>query len=386
MIAIDKLKPAEWNPRILKDERFKQLCKSLENDPEFMELRPILATKDGTIYGGNMRYRAAKHLGWKEVPAVMSDIPETLAKERAIKDNNQFGEWDDTLSTLLDELEKEGVDLETLGLEESIITALDSLDEVEEDEAPPLPAKPKSKLGELYQLGNHRLLCGDATKVEDVERLMDGEKADMVLTDPPYNTGMKEKPDSTRLSHMFNDSFTDEEFVELLDGAMANYYAFTKGEAAFYVCIDWRQVHTIREAVSKVAKVSNVIVWDKMVHGLGSDYKYTYELIVVGKKGKPEIQNRFGQDYQDVWHVQRKVGRNEDHATAKPIELCSKPIKHASKQDDIVLDFFGGSGSTLIAAEQLKRKCYMIELSPAYIDTIITRWENLTQKKAKLLK
>jgi len=183
---------------------------------------------------------------------------------------------------------------------------------------------------------------------------------------------------------MFNDSYTPEQWEDFLAAVFSNYFAFTKGEAAFYVFIDWRRVGDIRKYMERIMKVSNVIVWDKVVHGLGSDYKYTYELIVVGKKGNPEIHNRYEQEYQDVWHVQRKIGKNEDHATAKPVELCAKPVKHASKQDDIVLDLFGGSGSTLIACEQLKRKCYMMELDPQYVRVIIDRWEKLTGKKAVL--
>lgn len=389
------------NPRTIKDKRFQALCKSLEDDPSFMDLRPILATKEGRIYAGNMRYRAAKHLGWEDIPAILSDIPEKLANERAIKDNNEFGEWNnDELATLLDEMEKDGTDISLLGLDDSIQKIIEQLNEADivEDEAPPVPKEAKTKPGELYILGNHRLLCGDSTKIGDVERLMDGQKADMVFTDPPYNTGMtgegkgsktpwkgyEKKNGSTWLSHMFNDSYTPEEWDAFLSDVFTNYYTVTKGDAAFYVCIDWRRVADIRRHMEKSLHVSNVIVWDKIVHGLGSDYKYTYELIVVGKKGKPEIRSHTNDEYRDIWHIQRKVGKNEDHATAKPIELCARPIRHASKQDDIVLDLFGGSGSTLIACEQLNRKCYMMELDPKYCDVIVSRWEKLTGHKAVL--
>lgn len=389
-IPLDQLHLWDKNPRIIKDKRFETLCKSMTEDPAFLELRPVLATKDGRIYAGNMRYRAAQHLGWKDIPAIITDIPEKLARERAIKDNNEYGEWNnDELATLLDEMEKEGTDLSLLGLDESIQKIIDKLNEQEivEDEVPEIKKDPQTKLGDLWLLGEHRLLCGDATKIDDVEKLMGGGLADCVVTDPPYNTGMTPQSQSGRRKMgMFNDSYTDEEWSDFLSSVFSVYYAFTKGEAAFYVFIDWRRVGDIRKHMEAVMKVSNVIVWDKMVHGLGSDYKYTYELIVVGKKGNPKINNRYEREYQDVWHVQRKIGRNEDHATAKPIELCAKPIKHASKQDDIVLDLFGGSGSTLMACEQLKRKCYMMELDPQYVRVIIDRWETLTGNKAKLIK
>jgi DNA modification methylase len=136
-------------------------------------------------------------------------------------------------------------------------------------------------------------------------------------------------------------------------------------------------VSDIRNGLEKIADVKNVIVWDKQVHGLGSDYKSTYELCVVGKKGNPEINNRYGLDYQDIWRIQRQMGRNKEHATAKPIELLSKPIMHASKQDDIVFDLFLGSGSTMVAAHQLKRKCYGMELDPKYCQVIVDRMRKL---------
>jgi len=234
---------------------------------------------------------------------------------------------------------------------------------------------------------SHRLMAGDSTKIEDVEKLMDGKKADEVITDPPYNTGMtgkkntsfnydrsKKKSDSTRLSHMFNDAFTPEQFNSLITSGFKNMYSSTKGDAVFYVFIDWRNVGFIKDKLMEIMPVHNVIVWDKQVHGLGSDYKFTYEMCVVGKKGKPKIENRIGLDYQDIWRVQRTMGRNEDHATAKPIELLAKPINHASKQDDIVLDLFLGSGSTLIACEQTNRICYGMEIDEKYIDVCRRRY------------
>ena len=174
-----------------------------------------------------------------------------------------------------------------------------------------------------------------------------------------------------RLSHIFNDSFSDKEWEDFLTAIFNNYKLFTKGECALYVFIDWRRVADIKNHLEKIADVKNVIVWDKQVHGLGSDYKSTYENCVVGKKGKPKINNRIGLDYQDIWRVQRQMGRDTEHATKKPIELLSKPILHASKEDDIILDLFGGSGSTMVTAQQLKRKCYMQEIDPKYCQVIL---------------
>lgn len=271
--------------------------------------------------------------------------------------------------------------LELSGFEKDLVLEPDAKDDV----VPEIPVEPNSKLGDIYQLGRHRLMCGDSTSLEVVERLMDGNKADLVVTDPPYNTGMdgEGKSETAILSHMFNDKI--ENWEEFLTDTFTNYYTVTKGQCAFYVFIDWRKVGDIRQAMEKLMDVKNVIVWDKKVHGLGSDYKFTYELCVVGKKGKPEIHNRFGTDYQDIWRVQRQIGRNEQHATAKPIELLEKPIIHASKEDDIILDLFGGSGSTLIAAEKTNRTAYLMELEPKYVDVIIERYEQYTGNKARKL-
>ncbi len=234
------------------------------------------------------------------------------------------------------------------------------------------------KVGDIFQIGEHRLMCGDSTDAEMVAKLMDGQKADVVVTDPPYNTGMKPNKDKkARLSHMFNDSMTDTEWNKFLLDIFNVYNRNTKGECVYYVFIDWRKVSDIRNALEVIANVKNIIVWDKQVHGLGSDYKSTYELCVVGKKGKPEIHNRYGLDYQDIWRVKRKMGRNKDHATAKPVEIISKPILHASKEDDIVLDLVLGSGTTMVAAHQLGRKCYGMELDPKYCQVIIDRMRAL---------
>jgi DNA modification methylase len=183
---------------------------------------------------------------------------------------------------------------------------------------------------------------------------------------------------------MFDDDFTDEEWKNLLDGFTKNLFIAMKDDSVAYICLDWRRNHELVPYVKAQFHLSNVIIWDKMVHGLGSDYKYTYEIINVCKKGKPELNTNQGeQDYQDIWHIQRKMGRDEDHATKKPNELIARAIKHASKKDDIILDIFGGSGSTLLTAEQLGRRCFVNELLPNYCSVIITRWLNYMIKEER---
>jgi len=375
---VSDLKSYEHNPRVLTKKGIADLKKSID---KFGLAEPIVVNTDNVIIGGHARTKVLDSNAIVQCYVPSRELNEDEYKELNIRLNkNIAGEWDfDILANSfeLSSLLEWGFDEKELKFDLP----------VEEDDVPEVDdtVDPTTKLGDIYKLGEHRLMCGDSTSIDDVEKLMDGQKADMVLTDPPYNTGMEAKADSTRLNHMFKDSYTDEEWDVFLQQVFSNLYTATKGEATFYICIDWRRVSDIKNHLEAIIPVSNVIVWDKMVHGLGSDYKYTYELIVVGKKGKPEINNRHGTDYRDVWHVQRKVGKNEDHATAKPVELCSKPIVHASKQDDIVLDLFGGSGSTLIASEQLGRKCYMMELDPKYCDVIVKRWEQFTGEQAQII-
>jgi DNA modification methylase len=371
------------NPRSIDKEKFKKLCNSVKQFPKMIELRPIIVDKNGVILGGNMRFRALQENKMDIKPEWIKTADSLTPEERRrfiVEDNLEFGAWDfDELSTQyeVDELLEWGFDEKDLKIETEVI----------EDEAPEVSQEPAiSKLGEVYQLGRHRVMCGDSTKIEGVKKLMDGKKADEVITDPPYNTGMKEKtgvPASIWLKHMFNDGLTQEQFNTLITDSLANMLVMTKGDAVFYVFIDWRNVGFIKDKLSELMGVHNVIVWDKKVHGLGSDYKFTYEMCVVGKKGKPKIENRMGLDYQDIWRVQRTMGRNEDHATAKPIELLVKPINHASKQDDIILDLFLGSGSTLIACEQTNRICYGCEIDPKYVDVIRKRYAKFIGKETE---
>ena len=372
------VKPYKKNAKKHPQKQIKQVAASIK---EFGFNQPIVIDKDNVVIVGHGRLEAAKLLGLKDVPVLQVDLTKEQANAYRLADNKlNESDWD--MNLVIEELKELSEPmLDLTGFEKDLIIEPDDKD----DEVPDVPEEPTAKLGEIYQLGEHRLMCGDSTKIEDVEKLMDGKKADLVVTDPPYNTGMESKPNNekARLSHMFNDNIED--WPQFIKDFLSNYLVVTKGQCAFYVFIDWRRINDIRSEMEKVMDVKNVIVWDKKVHGLGSDYKSTYELCIVGKKGKPEIKNRFGLDYQDIWRLQREIGRNKMHATVKPVELLEKPIKHASKEDDLVMDLFGGSGSTLIACEKLKRKCNMMELDPKYIDVIIKRWEEYTGNKATKL-
>jgi DNA modification methylase len=373
---IMEIRPYSKNAKKHPKKQIQQIANSIK---EFGFNQPVVVDRHNTIIVGHGRYEAAKLLGMddKDIPVLQVLLTEEQTAAYRLADNKlNESEWD--MALVIEELKGMSEPmLELTGFDKDLILEPDEKDDIIPENAPP-----KAKLGDLWALGEHRILCGDSTDLPTVERLMDGKKADIVVTDPPYNTGMEGKPENEKawLSHMFNDKI--ENWEQFLTDSFTNMYSVTKGDCAFYVFIDWRRVNDIRSEMEKIMDVKNVIVWDKKVHGLGSDYKSTYELCIVGKKGKPDIQNRYGLDYQDIWRLQREMGRNKDHATAKPVELLEKPITHASKADDIVLDLFLGSGSTLIAAQKTGRICYGMELDPKYVDVIIKRWEEYTGEKA----
>ena len=385
-VTIESLKLDPNNARKHSKRNLDAIAASLN---KFGQRKPIVV-HNGVVIAGNGTLEAAKTLGWKEIAVSVcpADWDADTAKAYALADNrsSELAEWDDAiLATQLLDLDEMGWDIEAIGFEP---LPLRDLDESKEDEIPEPPVEPVTKLGDIYQLGRHRLMCGDSTDLSNLSKVTGGAKADMAFTDPPYNTGMSAKTNagSTRLNHFFDDNYTDSEWAAFLPKIITALDAFTADDSATYISFAWKRNHELVPEIIKKFKLSNIIIWDKVVHGLGSDYQYTYEVINVCKKGKPVIDSHQGeQEYQDVWHIQRKVGKNDDHATAKPVELCERAIRHATRPNGTVLDIFGGSGTTLIAAEQTNRTCYMMELDPKYCDVIVTRWENLTGLKAELV-
>jgi DNA modification methylase len=417
LVKIDDLDLDPKNARKHDAKNLRAIADSLE---QFGQRKPIVVW-GRTVVAGNGTMAAARSLGWKEIQVarVPDDWNADQVKAYALADNRsaELAEWDDkVLASQLLELDEAGFDISTLGFELPVEDLLD----VVEDELPE-EVELKSKLGQVWKLGRHRVMCGDSTDVHSVKRLMNNDLANMVFTDPPYNTGMKAKTNDkdTWLGHMFDDDYSDAEWNVFLKGFTSVLPEVVAKDCALYISFAWKRNHELLPFLLKHFRLSNIIVWDKMVHGLGSDYKYvyeiinvlkagepkfnvdadnelpdvpieypeTYELINVFKTGKPELNTFQGDDreYQDVWHIQRVMGKNDAHATAKPLELCGRAIRHASKKGEIVLDLFGGSGSTLVAAEQLGRVCYMMEFDPKYVDVIIARWEKLTGLTAELI-
>ena len=327
---------------------------------------PIVIDEDNVILAGHTRLKALKKLKWKEVECVRkTGLTEEQKKKYRILDNktNELAEWDfDLLEEEIDGLDFDGFDF---GFD---MSAFEEPQEIVEDEPPEVDEEnePITQLGDIWQLGEHRLMCGDSTDKATVELLMDGKKADMVFTDPPYNIGYRGVSDKRTIQ---NDKMTDEDFVDFLEKALMPC-------ETMYVCCSWQYSHLFRQALENIGqKIKAMIVWDKVNPAQHLDkYFKQHEIIwYCGAFGGEKTLRG------DVWQCKRQ--KNTVHPTMKPLELIGMALQDQPKKKT-VYDGFGGSGSTLIACEQLERTCYMMELDPKYCDVIIKRWETFTGKKA----
>ena len=390
-IQIDKVIPYHNNPR--KDQAVDKVASSIN---EYGFQQPIVVDKNMIVIVGHTRLLASKKLGLTEVPIVIADLTETQARAYRIADNriNEDSNWDMELLNLeIAGLYEENFNLDLLGFDSSELDKLLENDEeylTDEDDVPEPPKEPQAKLGDIYQLGEHRLMCGDSTSITDFDKLC-LIHADLIFTDPPYGIeygggraeGSSPKGARVKAHGMIkNDDLKGEDLVSLVEEALKTTYLKAKNGCSAYICFTWRSYSEFENAVnSSGLKIKNCIVWNKKSIGLGnSHYRPQHEFIFYCG------QQWYGDKSQsDVWEMSRGDTSKYVHPTQKPIELIEKAIKNSSKKDDIVIDCFGGSGSTLIACEKTNRKCYMMELDPKYIDVIILRWENFTGKKAKKL-
>ena len=339
---------------------------------------PVVVDKDNVVVAGHTRLKACEKLGIDEVPCIVADdlTPEQVKAFR-LADNktSELAEWDmDKLDIELGEIPD--IDMSAFGFDIEI-DDIEEVQEVKEDEAPEVKdEESKAKLGDIYQLGNHRLMCGDSTKAEDIDRLMNGAKADMVFCDAPY--GYKYESNYQDKYKMLQNDDKILDFIPAIWGTM-------KDNCPVYEFCAWQSLKQWLEYFENTSlDLKNVIIWKKNNWSMGDlkgAYAGQYEVILYLNKGREELN---GSRDTDIWEFDREPPKM--HPTMKPIELMAYALKKSSKKDDVVLDCFGGSGSTLIACEKLNRKCYMMELDTHYVDVIIERWENFTGQKAKLLK
>ena len=398
--SVDRLIPYAKNARTHSDEQVAQIAGSIK---EFGFNNPVLVDKDNSVIAGHGRLMAARKLGMDKVPVVqLGHMTEAQRKAYVLADNRIAlnSGWDTGMLSLELQDLKDDIDLSLLGFDPDELDALlNPVEETEgltdEDAVPDAPDEPKTKLGDIYILGNHRLMCGDSTSITDVDKLMDGNKADMVFTDPPYgmsygggraqgeNVKFKNRSGGIKSHGMIlGDDKTGDDLIQLIRDALASAVATTKAGASFYVCFPWRTYSEFEAAMNQCGlKTSACIVWDKKSIGLGlSNYRPQHEFIFYSKG-----DSWYGDKAQsDVWYMSRGATGKYVHPTQKPVEIVEKAINNSSKSGDIILDVFGGSGSTLIAAEKIGRCARLMELDPKYCDVIVQRWEEFTGKKAVL--
>ena len=385
-----QLIPYARNSRTHSPEQIGQIAASIT---EWGFTNPILIDAENNIIAGHGRLLAAQKLGLAEVPCIVADgWTEAQKKAYVIADNKLAlnAGWDTNLLGLeLAELDGLGFDASLLGFSAAELAALSPIKAdglTNEDAVPETPSEPITVLGDVWLLGNHRLMCGDSTSIDAVEKLMDGQKADMVFTDPPYGVsaggGRSQTVKQKNIRAIEND--------ELRGAALKQFIADALGVVplklcgSFYVCYDQKTQHEFTGVLREIGwKQRNTIIWNKNNFGLSGHkgYRPKFELIAFGHTG--ESYEWHGDNSQaDVWDIARPSERPGNHPTPKPVNLVERAVANSSKKNDIVVDVFGGSGSTLIACEKTSRHARLMELDPKYCDVIIKRWQDFTGKKA----
>lgn len=388
-IEVSKLIPYAKNSRTHDDAQVAQIAASIK---EFGWTNPILVDGEKGIIAGHGRLMAARKLGMDKVPVIeLKDMTDAQKRAYVIADNKLAlnAGWDNDFLTLeLKDLEDEGFDLSLTGFDEKELDALLNVIEgteglTDEDAVPEVPEEPKTKLGDIYILGNHRLMCGDSTSIDAVEKLMDGDKADMVFTDPPYGVDY----DGGHATEKRRTKLENDDKTLMYAGALPIAYMVSKEGAALYLWFADRFAKDVLTALEECNyQVRTWIIWNKNLAqfgAIGAQYKPKHEpCIYAFKKGHAPYWNGPNNEVT-VWDVKRH-SKNEFHPTQKPVELPERALENSSKAGDVVLDLFGGSGSTLIGCEKTGRKARLMELDPKYCDVIVKRWEDFTGKKAVL--
>jgi DNA modification methylase len=408
---ISALRPYARNARTHSKKQIKQIARSIER---FGFTNPVLVSDEGEIIAGHGRVEAAKLIGWKQVPTIaLSHLSEAERRAYVLADNKLAlnAGWDkEILAIELQALVDLEFDVELTGFSlAEIDLVLDEASEADpdrveapEDEVELATGIPVSRQGDLWLLGRHKLLCGDARSAIDFDALMAGAKADLVFTDPPYN--VKIDGNVCGLGSVKHREFafasgemSESQFTAFLRDTLGNAAAVMRDGAIAFVCMDWRHMGELLSAGNAVfTEFKNLVVWNKTNGGMGAFYRSKHELIFVFKQGTAEHTNSFGLgetgryrtnvwDYAGISSI--SGSRSEElamHPTVKPVALIADAIRDCSRRGEVVLDCFCGSGSTLIAAEKTGRSARLIEYDPLYCDTIIRRWEKLTGKQAKL--
>ena len=379
LAEISNIKPYENNPRKLSEQAIEKVAMSLK---EYGFRQPIVVDKDMVIVVGHTRFRASKKLGLKQVPiSVIDNLSEEQINAYRIADNRtaEESEWDNELLKMeIKELEAKDFKLDLLGFNDEQLNNIlfeEKQGLTDEDEVPETPEEPISKLGNIWKLGNHRVMCGNSVDYEDVHKLMNNKIADLVNTDPPY--GVNYQSNMRTKSDKFDVIKNDDKILNITP--MID--KFSKGWV--FIWTTWKVIDKWIDNTKSFGFPTNMVVWHKGGGGIG-DLKKTfstdYEMALVFNRGAELCGKRIG----SVWSLQKDKAIKYKHPTQKPVELSVEAIDKTTNPKSIVMDLFLGSGSSLIACEKMDRICYGMELDPKYCDVIIKRWENFTGQKAEL--
>ncbi len=372
---VDRLKPYERNARTHSAEQVAQIAASIV---EFGFTNPVLVDSHDGIIAGHGRLMAATELGLKTVPVVVLDHLSDRQRKAYILADNQLAlnaGWDtDLLRAELQDLAEQDFDLNLIGFSDDELA--DLLPDVEElppedadaDAVPEAPAEPVTKPGDVWLLGKHRVMCGDSTAITDVERLMDGNRVDLIFTDPPYNVAFNGR--SGKHDVIKNDDLSTEDFDQFIGEVLQTIK--TLSAPAYYIWCNWKFYATLQREL----EYKSCIVWAKNVFGMGVNYRHQHEFCLFNGSIDEDIKNE-----SDLWQVKKDT--NYIHPTQKPVELSQRALGNHRKAKNI-LDLFGGSGSTLIGCETMKRRAFVMELDPRYCDVIVKRWQQFTGKRATL--
>ena len=381
-VEIEKLIPYKNNARTHSDEQIEKIAKSMK---EFGFINPVLVDGNLNVIAGHGRILGAKKLGMKEVPCLfIEDLTEEQKRAYIIADNRlaEDAGWDKELLKIeLEDLKNMNFDITLTGFElEDFDFSMDETEVIEDEFDETVPEEPTSKKGEIYKLGKHFLMCGDSTDINDVEKLMNGVKADMLLTDTAYNVDYE---GGTGLT-IQNDNMDDETFREFLRVSFFNANSVMKEGAVFYIWHADSEGYNFRGACHDIGwKVRQCLIWCKNTLVMGrQDYHWKHEPCLYGwKEGASHL---WASDRKQTTVLEfDRPSVSKEHPTMKPVGLFDYLIKNNTKKDDIVLDLFAGSGTSIIACEQNGRIAYSMELDPKYVDVIISRWEKLTGQQAE---
>lgn len=390
---IDDLKAWEGNPRRAGTKEYEDVKNSLD---KFDLADPIIINTDNLIVGGHLRTKILKEKGITEVDVRVPSrkLTEDEMRELNLRLNKNQGKWDfELLANFSEDM------LTDVGFESEELDHIFEIESNEDDFNGEQEYKtiknPKVQVGDVYELESHRLMCGDATKEEDMKKLMNSMQADMVFMDPPYNMNYI----GHKHGKILNDSMPEENFVEFSMAFMQQMQESIKAGAAFYICSGYQSYVPFVYAIKALGmEYAGPIIWVKNMLGMGmNDYRHKHEIVMKGikktkkKKAQPILYGYNGgrhyfadtREEADVWEIKKRSTNNMVHPTQKPLEIVARALRNSTKRGQIVLDMFGGSGSTLIAAEKEGRICYINELDPKYAEVILNRWEHYTGKKAK---